>query len=225
MARKRRVDQRHSRPRQEARTPPRIKNDTPPTSPGSLGELIAYIVPRFRTRPDEVLLWPADIFAVCASILARTGAYSCVAQGWPPDGMKNADWRKHTRERADEWRATLGRKPPRAVVDAWRIIKHHSNTSLGKIRSSSQICNALIFLIAVSDEACRGLGIPPRVDEFEDIATLRLAGLDQPGVSTLCTRTIDASKVRVLPKLHTPPTGLTIRSLSHHLAWIPVRDV
>lgn len=37
--------------------------------------------------------------------------------------------------------------------------------------------------------------------------------------STLCER-VDPSKVVVLPKMHTPQSGITIRSLTHHLALV-----
>jgi hypothetical protein len=43
-------------------------------------------------------------------------------------------------------------------------------------------------------------------------------------VSTLCHQ-VNHSVVRVLPKLHTPQCGMTIRSLTHNLALCPTGDV
>jgi len=42
--------------------------------------------------------------------------------------------------------------------------------------------------------------------------------------ATLCQE-IHPSRGRVLPRMHTPQTGLTVRSLSHHLAYCPPSDI
>ena len=34
--------------------------------PGTIGEILSYVVPRFAVRPDEILNWPPDVFAVAA---------------------------------------------------------------------------------------------------------------------------------------------------------------
>jgi hypothetical protein len=83
------------------------------------------------------------------------------------------------------------------------------------------LCRALLQLVACSDEASTSVGIPPLVDRFDEFGSIRLFGGDPPGSpSTLCSDLIHPSKLRVLPKLHTPESGLTIRSLSHNLALL-----
>ena len=104
----------------------------------------------------------------------------------------------------------------------------------------------LLSLCSVADEACWGLGIPPsdqlqtaRARNNEDISvtkkmsreahrvllsgdsgamgTLPAGGTSGRNGSTLCKQ-IHPSRLRVLPKLHTPQNGLTVRSFSRNLA-------
>jgi hypothetical protein len=80
----------------------------------------------------------------------------------------------------------------------------------------------LLELAAIADEACVGVGLPRlgELDEAEQQFYDRCDELLDPSVesgSSLCIE-IDPVTVRVLPKMHTPQTGLTVRSLSHNLA-------
>ena len=197
------------------------------TRSGTLGEPLKYVVPRVDTDPNAALNWPPDVFAIVASILSRTGTYSCICERWPPRKSLN-DWCAGVTKLGKDWRASwrLGRQsqPQPEVLNWWEILKARSDAQLAKVSSDEQLCHALLQLAAAADEACLGIGIPPRKDDFEDYATLLLRGsANEP--STLCSGVIDSSKVRVLPKLHTPDNGLTIRSISHHLALVLVRDV
>jgi predicted amidohydrolase len=80
--------------------------------------------------------------------------------------------------------------------------------------------------VAVADEACTGLGIPGsglhyvegfKGDPVYDYAQGLLAE-DQELAGVTLSRAIDRLKARVLPKLHTPQTGLTVRSMSHNIS-------
>ena len=60
---------------------------------------------------------------------------------------------------------------------------------------------------------------------FEVLAeTIFVASMSEPGGATLCSE-IHPSRARVLPKMHTPQSGLTVRSLSHHLGYCPGSDM
>src|SRR5207248_911160 len=89
------------------------------------------------------------------------------------------------------------------------------------------VCDVLLQLCAAADEASMGAGIPNRkgtkLESFQLEVRKHFANQDKIG-STLC-KTIDRSKLCVLPKLHAPQSGMTIRSLSHHLALCPTGDV
>jgi len=89
--------------------------------------------------------------------------------------------------------------------------------------------------MACSDEVCKGVGLPeneginqteragiPDVEQ-EQLGLLNLMCLTmldddeaEEGGATL-GKMVDKSRARVLPKQHTPQSGLTIRSLSHYL--------
>ena len=74
-------------------------------------------------------------------------------------------------------------------------------------------CHALLELHALADLASAGFGIPGSCSEPGIGMRARQNLLYRGSVSDL-----DVDRVRVLPKLRTAQTGLTIRSLSHNLA-------
>jgi hypothetical protein len=170
--------------------------------------------------------WPPDVFAIAASVLQRSGAYTHVVTRWPPSsyGASPNEWSKQIREIGDEWRkSSVSEAPcPQKVQDWWAILSSKSDTSLQTVRNDAHLC-------AVADEACHGAGIPGDEDEEPDIFEMTTKKLLQPDPtlsfgSTLC-KNVNALRARVLPKLHTPRSGITIRSISHHLALSNFGDV
>jgi hypothetical protein len=127
------------------------------------------------------------------------------------------------------WRATSVRRrsPPGNVLKYWRRLIASRKIRLADIPDRKALIHALLCLSAMADEASAGVGLgpgavdsdSPEVDEF-DFLSHRL--LFKTG--TLC-RDVGASRIRVLPKLHTPQSGMTIRSLTHHLAFCTTADV
>src|ERR1039457_6550679 len=79
-------------------------------------------------------------------------------------------------------------------------------------------------LAAAADEACEGVGAPKNqaAGEYGTLTDVGSALLRESG--TLCT-TIDQSRLRVLPRMHTPQNGLTERSLSHYLSLCDASEV
>ena len=77
----------------------------------------------------------------------------------------------------------------------------------------------LIEMVALADEASKGSGLPLRrggkPEEYPVI--YKGWGLLEPNKygSSLCSNRIHPSAARVLPKMHTPLSGLTVRSFSH----------
>lgn len=97
------------------------------------------------------------------------------------------------------------------------------------MRSRRRLCEALLQLSAAADEACRGVGLAMvskgKGNAFLGEASQQLQISEKTlGASTLCKQ-VRHAVVRVLPKLHTPQSGITIRSLTHNLALCPVGDV
>lgn len=76
-----------------------------------------------------------------------------------------------------------------------------------------ELCRALVELHALADMASAGFGIPGSCAEPGIGMRARQNLLYRGSVSEL-----ETDRIRVLPKMRTPQTGLTIRSLSHNLS-------
>ena len=176
--------------------------------------------------------WPPDVFAVAAGLLEKSGAYIQLVSHWPPKSgskTKRTAWIREIRGVAGEWRKSAIRlsRPPRQIMNWWSQLLSHSKLSLNDINKTPELYQVLLQLCAAADEACIGAGIPNRKgiksDSFQ--IAVRKHFVSQPNISSTLCKTIDRSKVCVLPKLHVPQSGMTIRSISHHLALCPTGDV
>lgn len=144
----------------------------------------------------------------------------------------------------------MGGSFPPEVAAVWATVTRNSKTPLSDIRrvgsgkepsKVEDLINALVEIAALADEACIGVGIPDEDGKagnaFEQKANAQLVNhpAQEDRSSTLCLN-IDPSILAVLPKLHTPQNGITLRSLTHNLAlvvspevkiawnWAPPRD-
>ncbi len=117
----------------------------------------------------------------------------------------------------------------------WRVVLAHKHQAVFDIPDSSPFFLALLQLSAAADEACFGVGQPEPTTAMQTAASdyleVVLAPPDSPEGSarlrapaTLCWQ-IHPSRGSVLPKLHTPQSGLTVRALSHHLAFCSASEV
>lgn len=199
---------------------------------GTLGSVMQFYFG--RTPQDEVLKWPPDVFAIAAKILKITGCYTGVVNKWPPRSPrkvvaeKGKHWNVAIQQIGREWRdaVELGSEIPEEVRSWWTSLIGASDIPPAKLFENNSIPRVLLQLVAAADEACAEIGIP---SDVEDVPRRRGADLawraralmqgqnwrDEP--CTLC-RHIPASLLAVLPKLHTPTNGTTLRSLTHHLA-------
>lgn len=82
-----------------------------------------------------------------------------------------------------------------------------------EIHNNRPLVEALATMVAFADEACFGIGILPT----EQTDALLVEGQYRLLSDSLC-RDIHNSRAVVLPKLHNSKYGMTIRSLTHHLA-------
>jgi hypothetical protein len=105
------------------------------------------------------------------------------------------------------------------VGSLWKTVLEYKDTRLDSIYDQRDLCEALMQLCAIADSASFAVGLPTSSDADHDRFYEHAAELlfTTEGGSTLC-ESIHTTRVRVLPKMHTPQTGLTIRSFSHHLA-------
>jgi len=171
--------------------------------------------------------WPPDVFAYVAVLLSRSGAYTKVVDRWPPS-RRSADpskWAADVRDVARQWRQSArAAKPPVAVTRRWRLVTESLAISMSALPRHKRLVEALLELCAIADETCQGLGVPgadgaTSADDFGVTAELLLLNS-----GTLC-RKVSPSAVRVLPKLHTPQVGVTLRSLTHHVALVECTEV
>lgn len=175
----------------------------------TLAEVIDFLCPERKDR-DQLPPWPPDVFAICAGALSKSGGYHHVL---------TADLSVQAVKLGRQWRsAWVGRTPlPPTLKRRWRTIMEKSSIELAAVCKDRKLCYDLLLLIAASDEACAHVGLPHEEessDPFHQEARIKLL---RKGPSTLCDE-VPPARVAVLPKMHTPQTGLTLRSLSHHLA-------
>lgn len=166
-----------------------------------------------RTRPT----WPPDAFAVAASLLKRSGAYTEIVNAWPPAGFATIPkWHEFIITVANNWRrrCTNGQWP-NELQAWWSTILASGKLHIEDIAEKRELVVALASIIAAADEACAGVGIVSSADvsltRFEATAFAHLQK------HSLC-KSINDAYVKVLPKLHNPLSGMTLRSLTHNLA-------
>jgi hypothetical protein len=184
-----------------------------------------YVAPRAWDK-DKLLTWPPDVFAVSASLLLKSGAYCHAVSGWKRKPSLSA-WVEKLYRIGEDWQKNV-KKAPTEVHEWHQTLIANSHVLISEIRRNRKLCEALLELCAASDEACAGVGFKlytARPGEFLYKASDRLVEtLLSLNISTL-GKEVDHSVLRILPKLHTPQSGITIRSLTHNLALCPSGDV
>lgn len=188
--------------------------------------------------PSHVPDWPPDCFALAMSLLHRSGAYVMLLGDWPPDVVGPA-WTTQMAQVGREWRQYAGRASsspggasaaegvtPADVQAWWEVVVALADRPVGTIRSEASLWRALVQIVAAADEACAGVGFPTPPGESIDplLLDLEYSLRMQEDGTTLC-RAVSDTMLRVLPKAHTPQSGATLRSLSHHLALVHHTDV
>src|SRR4051794_1202299 len=146
--------------RSEEREPPPM--DVPP-GPPTVASLWAEVTG--AALAEETLQWPPDVFAAAGTLLRRTHVYRFAVsppagQHWPPRGR--GAWNGAVCAAAEEWAAwsedPVG-PPPALVADAWQTLRDGASASLGDLADGRawQVSEALLTLLAVSDETCAGM--------------------------------------------------------------------
>jgi len=203
--------------------------DNPITyDPITIGEYLKLLLPRLaNSKQRHVPYWPGDVFAIAMSLIQKSGIYTLILNEWPPTvegGESSEAWATKMEQTAKRWRAYAGSEKPHAptlVREHWRLLMQAFSSSFGRLREDRALAHALFELAAMADEASAGVGLPrspsggSKYGKFYRRARTQL--LPTENGSTLCIE-IDRTRLRVLPKMHAPSKGLTIRSLSHHLA-------
>lgn len=186
--------------------------------PLTLGDELARLAPGWDLA--ELCSWPPDAFAFAAAALADSGAYRCVVDPpagsvWPPGEKGAASWEGQLRDEGVAWAATAGsgdaeaNAPPVRLRDSLGAALDTPLDDLDR-RECWETLTSLLHLLALADEACAGAGTRT------DTPFLRSAFELLRASGSLARMPMD--RARVLPKLRPPTSGITLRSLSHHVA-------
>jgi hypothetical protein len=160
---------------------------------------------------DELLEWPPDLFALANVVLARAEAFRFAhspVETWPPS--RHRDWAHAVEEagrRFSSWVEDRTAAMPDLLVEEWGFFRERADTPLLQLATGrdSRMCEALLTLHAIADEACAGLGVALDTSNA-DASIYRARGRELLARKGSLAR-IDARLLRVLPKVRTPPTG------------------
>jgi len=176
-----------------------------------------------RQLGDELLEWAPDLFAFSDALLDRSEAYRFAVSppdgaSWPPPEIP--DWHGAIANASAGWCAWVegdGTKLPGLVAEEWAVVCERSATTLDELATGRawRICQALITLHAIADEACAGTGVavadvPRAGHRFRARARELLA---RTGTLSRVSR----QRLRVLPRVRNPAGGPSIRSLSRYV--------
>ena len=171
---------------------------------------------------DELLEWPADLFALTNVILRRTEAYRFVfsppcAREWPPKRFPN--WSDAVEGAGRQWSVWLEDRKnpfPELLAEEWNFFRQRAEMPLEDLAEGRdwRMCEALLTLHAIADEACAGLGIP--LERSDGRGSLYRARGRELLARTGSLARIQAHSLRVLPKVRTPPNGTSFRSFSRY---------
>ena len=171
---------------------------------------------------DELLEWPADLFALTNVILKRTEAYRFVlsppsGEEWPP--RRFPSWSDAVEDAGRQWSVWLEdqKSPfPEILAEEWTVFRERAGTPLEDLAEGRdwRMCEALLTLHAIADEACAGLGMA--LDRSDGKGCLYRARGRELLARTGSLARIQSHSLRVLPKVCTPPNGTSFRSFSRY---------
>src|SRR5262245_66106511 len=126
---------------------------------------------------------------------------------WPPDRIPN--WPQAVEDMGSRWSAMLDEQRgeiPELVAGEWDVVISHAGSQIEEVAEGKdwRLCEALLTLHAIADEACAGLGVALDTSDG-NACSYRARGRE------LLARTgslaLNAGAVTVLPKVRTPPSG------------------
>jgi hypothetical protein len=160
---------------------------------------------------DELLDWPPDVFALANVILERSEAFRFVLspiEEWPPRRLPG--WVNVVDEAAvawSEWAEDRRGPLPDLVLEVWSDVREGAEAPLEDLAEGrdQRLCESLLTLHAIADEACAGLGVA--LDTSDAAASVYRARGRELLTRTGSMARVDPHLLRVLPKVRTPPTG------------------
>jgi hypothetical protein len=171
---------------------------------------------------EQLVEWPPDVFAFTEVILERSQAYRFVLSPpegveWPPSRIPA--WPDTVTDEGRQWSfwaEDASRGLPHVLLEEWRLLCERSDTPLDLLAEGKawRVCEALLTVHAIADEACVGLGVP--LDSSDGGACIYQArGRELLARAGTLSR-IHPQLLRVFPKVRTSPNGTALSSLSRY---------
>jgi hypothetical protein len=162
---------------------------------------------------DELLEWPPDVFALTDVLLERADAFRFVLSPppgavWPPERF--TDWGEAVGDAALRWSCLAEDRDgatPELLAAEWRVVRQACAMPLADLAGGRdwRVCEALLTLHAIADEACAGLFVALDRSDGQGCG-YRARGRELLARTGSLART-HSQLLRVLPKIRTPPTG------------------
>jgi hypothetical protein len=176
-----------------------------------------------RQLGDELLGWAPDLFAFTDLVLDRSEAYRFVVSppegdSWPPS--PTPEWYLALADSSAGWCAWVegdGTKLPDLVAEEWAVVCELSATTLDELAAGRpwRICQALLTLHSIADEACAGTGVAV-ADVSRGGHRFRARARELLARTGTLSR-ISRHRLRVLPRVRNRVGGPSIRSLSRYV--------
>ena len=195
-----------------------IESSQPHSTPASVWQAAAG-----TTIGDDLLEWPPDLFAMTDLMLERseTHRFALAPPGgrrWPPE--RSPSWADAVVDAGRRWSAWAEgdgtTRLPDLLAEEWQTLLDGVETPLEQLAEGHAwpVCEALLTLHAIADEACAGLGVALDASA-EEGCVYRARGRELLS-STGSLARIPSDLMRVLPKMHTPSSGSSVRSISRY---------
>ncbi len=181
---------------------------------------------------DELLEWPPNLFALTQAILGRSETHRLLLSPppgacWPPPRIPG--WAAAVEDAGKAWAGWVDdrREPlPEIISEEWKVLRAGAETPIERLVDGTdwRLCEALITLHAIADEACAGLGLA--LDRSgPDGCVYRARGRELLARTGSLAR-LPSKALRVLPKARTAPSGSSLRTLSRYVCTLgPEIDV
>lgn len=220
-----------------------------PQSGLTVGHVITELLP-LGTNPTDLdppdgtpdwsypPLWAPDLFAVVATLAERSGFYAEPGIALSTSASGRARKRllaKKAEEIGKNWSESTTWWPDDQVLKLWdHLLASEASAVCAGVGRGQRWKRAAMQLLAITDEACAGIGFLPNSDDDAKSLPKKIVYQEYiNGVSraphqrtlphlprSLC-RGVPPDRACVLPKGLTPEIGCTLRSTTHNLALLP----
>ncbi len=171
---------------------------------------------------DDLLAWPPDVLALTAILIERSETHRFAlsppaSAHWPPSSLP--EWPDMVTDAARQWSAWVTGSEsamPKLLAKEWRTLRLRMSAPLDDLTEARdwRLCEALLTLHAIADEACAGLGVALHATGADGVRYRARARELLARTGSLAR--FPASLIRVLPMAGTPASGSSARVLSRN---------